>query len=135
MPLSDGCFLPILWIPPRPAVGAWGAFSAQLKSALAPAPPTGSYLCLVVDLSRAVSETDMRPSRLAVLLQLLPAYVRAYFDENPLSQLALVVTRNGPPRPFFCPGALGNVRGGEHALTPPAPFLLLPILCQARPSA
>ena len=50
---------------------------------------------MVVDLSQAVNEADMRPSRLAVVSGILYKFFREYFNQNPLSQLGLVVTRNG----------------------------------------
>eukprot|EP00898_Chlorokybus_atmophyticus_P003211 jgi/Chlat1/3891/Chrsp26S04175 len=46
------------------------------------------YLYVVLDLSRAVAETDFRPSRLS-------KFIVEFFDQNPLSQLGLIVTRNG----------------------------------------
>mmetsp|Transcript_3700 Transcript_3700/g.16249 ORF Transcript_3700/g.16249 Transcript_3700/m.16249 type:complete len:402 (+) Transcript_3700:95-1300(+) len=53
------------------------------------------FLYVVVDLSQAVNEADMRPSRLAVVSGILYKFFREYFNQNPLSQLGLVVTRNG----------------------------------------
>merc|ERR1712086_1008908 len=53
------------------------------------------FLYVVVDLSQAVNEADMRPSRLAVVSGLLYTFFREFFNQNPLSQLGLVVTRNG----------------------------------------
>ncbi len=38
---------------------------------------------------------DMRPLRAAVMSGVLQQFVRAFFDENPLSQLGLVLLRNG----------------------------------------
>ena len=37
----------------------------------------------------------MRPSRLAVISSLMYKFFREFFNQNPLSQLGLVVTRNG----------------------------------------
>lgn len=37
----------------------------------------------------------MRPSRLAIMAGAARAFVRAFFDQNPLSQLGIVVMRNG----------------------------------------
>jgi hypothetical protein len=39
--------------------------------------------------------TDMRPVRSAVMAGAVTRFIRAFFDENPLSQLALIVMRNG----------------------------------------
>ena len=41
------------------------------------------------------AQSDLRPSRLALLSTLVPAFIRAFFAANPLSQLGLVVARNG----------------------------------------
>eukprot|EP00227_Mantoniella_beaufortii_P003497 CAMPEP_0197611752 /NCGR_PEP_ID=MMETSP1326-20131121/55994_1 /TAXON_ID=1155430 /ORGANISM="Genus nov. species nov., Strain RCC2288" /LENGTH=376 /DNA_ID=CAMNT_0043180435 /DNA_START=38 /DNA_END=1165 /DNA_ORIENTATION=- len=53
------------------------------------------FLYVVVDLSQAVHEEDMRPSRIAVISALMYKFFREFFSQNPLSQLGLVVTRNG----------------------------------------
>ena len=53
------------------------------------------FLYVVLDLSQAVNEEDMRPSRLAVISALMYRFFREFFSQNPLSQLGLVVTRNG----------------------------------------
>ena len=53
------------------------------------------YLLVVVDLSRAAGLTDMRPMRSAVMAGVIQRFIRAFFDENPLSQLGIVVLRNG----------------------------------------
>ncbi|KFM22709.1 General transcription factor IIH subunit 2 [Auxenochlorella protothecoides] len=56
------------------------------------------YLQVVVDLSRAAAATDMRPLRAAVMAGCLARFIRAFFDENPLSQLGLVAMREGTAR-------------------------------------
>ncbi|GFR41049.1 hypothetical protein Agub_g1692, partial [Astrephomene gubernaculifera] len=53
------------------------------------------YLLLVIDLSRAASAQDLRPSRLGCMLSLCRSFVRKFFDQNPLSQLGIAVLRNG----------------------------------------
>ena len=53
------------------------------------------FVYVVLDLSQAVNEEDMRPSRLAVISSLMYKFFREFFNQNPLSQLGLVVTRNG----------------------------------------
>lgn len=57
------------------------------------------YLYLAIDLSKTMSEGDMRPSRLAVTLRIVQDFVTNYFDQNPLSQLGILVTRS--VRPLF----------------------------------
>ena len=53
------------------------------------------YVELVVDLSKAASINDMRPIRSAAMFGALEAFIRAFFDENPLSQLGIVIIRDG----------------------------------------
>lgn len=53
------------------------------------------YLEIVVDLSRAAAATDMRPLRAAVMANALARFIRAFFDENPLSQLGIISMRDG----------------------------------------
>jgi hypothetical protein len=53
------------------------------------------YMQLVVDLSSAASAIDFRPSRLAVMVEAVQAFIREFFDQNPLSHLGIVFIRNG----------------------------------------
>lgn len=53
------------------------------------------YLELVIDLSQAASINDMRPVRSAAMFAAASSFIRAFFDENPLSQLGIVVLRDG----------------------------------------
>ncbi|CAM9408948.1 unnamed protein product [Chrysoparadoxa australica] len=53
------------------------------------------YLLVCVDMSAAMSATDMRPNRLAVTNRLLEKFIKDFFDQNPLSQLGLMLTRAG----------------------------------------
>ena len=54
-------------------------------------------LFLVLDASRQASENDpeMRPSRLAVMVEAASAFVTDFFDQNPISTLAVIATRDG----------------------------------------
>jgi len=49
----------------------------------------------VIDLSSAAAVMDMRPSRLSIMTGAAKAFIRAFFDQNPLSQLGVVVMREG----------------------------------------
>ena len=49
-------------------------------------------LCVVMDLSEAVMMTDLKPSRLVAVIEALALFVQAYFDQNPISQMAIVAT-------------------------------------------
>jgi len=53
------------------------------------------YLELVLDLSRAAGLTDMRPLRSVVMFAVVQRFIRKFFDENPLSQLGIILLRNG----------------------------------------
>ncbi|XP_074625889.1 general transcription factor IIH subunit 2-like [Acropora palmata] len=52
------------------------------------------HLFIVVDMSRAMEEADLKPSRLACSVKLLEDFISEYFDQNPISQVGLIVTRN-----------------------------------------
>ena len=45
-------------------------------------------------MSESLRETDMRPTRHAVVLKGVEAFIREYFDLNPISQLGLIVTKS-----------------------------------------
>lgn len=53
------------------------------------------YLYIVIDLSRAAAEMDIRPSRMFVVARHVEAFIREFFDQNPLSQIALVTIKDG----------------------------------------
>ncbi|KAK3238929.1 General transcription factor IIH subunit 2 [Cymbomonas tetramitiformis] len=53
------------------------------------------YVYLVLDVSRAILMTDFRPTRLSVVSGIVQCFVKEFFDQNPLSQLGLILARNG----------------------------------------
>ncbi len=53
------------------------------------------HLLLVLDMSAAAAATDMRPSRLRVMLGAARALVRRFVELNPLGQLGVGVLRDG----------------------------------------
>ncbi|RKP07291.1 Ssl1-like-domain-containing protein [Thamnocephalis sphaerospora] len=53
------------------------------------------FLFLVLDLSNAMLEKDLRPSRLDLTLTLAESFIGEYFDQNPISQLGIIITRDG----------------------------------------
>ena len=77
----------------------------------------------------------MRPVRAAVMSGVLQQFVRTFFDENPLSQLGIIVLRNGvaerlselssSPVSSCCFRRLGLAL---MLAVPPAQPLLLPLL-------
>lgn len=56
------------------------------------------YLELVFDLSKAAGLNDMRPLRSVAMFAAAESFIRSFFDENPLSQLGIVVMRDGVAR-------------------------------------
>ncbi|KAI8470897.1 MAG: Ssl1-like-domain-containing protein [Monoraphidium minutum] len=84
------------------------------------------YVLLVIDLSRAAAVLDMRPSRVAAMTSAAKAFIRAFFDQNPLSQLGVVVARegraarltelSGSPEAQIAQLGAAMVTGGEFSL-------------------
>ncbi|XP_065655520.1 general transcription factor IIH subunit 2 isoform X2 [Hydra vulgaris] len=53
------------------------------------------HLYIILDMSKSMKESDLlRPSRLACLTKLLENFIVEYFDQNPISQLGIIATRN-----------------------------------------
>ncbi|CAL1548578.1 unnamed protein product [Lymnaea stagnalis] len=52
------------------------------------------HLFIVIDASSAMSDQDLKPTRLIATLKLLEFFVEEYFDQNPISQLGLLISRN-----------------------------------------
>ena len=52
------------------------------------------YMQIIVDLSESVVSNDLRPTRLQVLKTELHRFVTNCFDQNPLSELGLITTKN-----------------------------------------
>ncbi|KAI2471830.1 TFIIH basal transcription factor complex, subunit SSL1 [Annulohypoxylon bovei var. microspora] len=53
------------------------------------------HLVLVVDMSFAMLEKDMLPSRYELTIAYASQFVREYFEQNPISQLAVIGMRDG----------------------------------------
>lgn len=49
------------------------------------------HLFLVVDMSQAMEAQDLKPSRFVLTLTLLEKFVEEYFDQNPISQLGIMI--------------------------------------------
>ncbi|CAG2163844.1 unnamed protein product [Oppiella nova] len=52
------------------------------------------HLFIVVDMSSAMTQTDLRPNRLKCTTKVLELFVNEFLDENPISHLAITMTRN-----------------------------------------
>ncbi|GLJ40996.1 hypothetical protein SUGI_0848700 [Cryptomeria japonica] len=53
------------------------------------------YLYIILDFSRAAGEKDFKPNRMVVVTNCVEAFVREFFDQNPLSHLGIIIIRNG----------------------------------------
>ncbi|KAI5796824.1 Ssl1-like-domain-containing protein [Pyronema domesticum] len=53
------------------------------------------HLVLILDLSIAMSEKDLRPTRYLLTLRYAIDFVREFFEQNPISQLAVIGMRDG----------------------------------------
>ncbi|OVA09893.1 von Willebrand factor [Macleaya cordata] len=53
------------------------------------------YLYIIIDLSRAAGEMDFKPSRMVVVAKHVEAFIREFFDQNPLSHIGLVTIKDG----------------------------------------
>ncbi|OUM60143.1 hypothetical protein PIROE2DRAFT_63340 [Piromyces sp. E2] len=52
-------------------------------------------LFVIIDLSNSMAEKDLKPSRRDLTFNLLEQFINEYFDQNPISQLGIIVTRDG----------------------------------------
>ncbi|KAJ1974006.1 hypothetical protein H4R34_004885 [Dimargaris verticillata] len=52
------------------------------------------HLVIILDASLAMNDKDLRPSRMELALSYLEVFIAEYFDQNPLSQLGVLVTRD-----------------------------------------
>ena len=53
------------------------------------------HLLLVLDLSDAMAEKDLRPTRYLLTLRYTTAFVTEFFEQNPISQLGIIGMRDG----------------------------------------
>mmetsp|Transcript_11104 Transcript_11104/g.14460 ORF Transcript_11104/g.14460 Transcript_11104/m.14460 type:complete len:405 (-) Transcript_11104:72-1286(-) len=53
------------------------------------------YLYLIVDLSRAMEESDIRPTRMTATVEILMTFIRDFFEDNPLSNLGILYSKAG----------------------------------------
>ncbi|XP_060764024.1 general transcription factor IIH subunit 2 [Neoarius graeffei] len=52
------------------------------------------HLYLVIDSSRTMEDQDLKPNRLTSSLKLMEYFVEEYFDQNPISQIGIITTKN-----------------------------------------
>lgn len=53
------------------------------------------HLLLVLDLSEAMAEKDLRPTRYLLTLRYTIAFITEFFEQNPISQLGIIGMRDG----------------------------------------
>jgi len=53
------------------------------------------HLVLVLDLSEAMLEKDMRPNRYVVMIRIMTEFIRDFFEQNPISQLSVLGMYDG----------------------------------------
>ncbi|ODQ65760.1 component of the core form of RNA polymerase transcription factor [Nadsonia fulvescens var. elongata DSM 6958] len=66
-------------------------------------------MILVLDMSFAMLEKDLRPNRYALMLSYAIEFVNEFFDQNPVSQLGIIGMRDGLAIP------ISDVGGNPHA--------------------
>uniref|UniRef100_A0A1A7ZMS4 General transcription factor IIH subunit n=1 Tax=Nothobranchius furzeri TaxID=105023 RepID=A0A1A7ZMS4_NOTFU len=52
------------------------------------------HLYFVIDCSRSMDDQDLKPNRLTSTLKLMETFVDEYFDQNPISQVGIIITKN-----------------------------------------
>nr|XP_020454876.1 general transcription factor IIH subunit 2-like isoform X2 [Monopterus albus] len=52
------------------------------------------HLFVVIDCSRSMEDQDLKPNRLTSTLKLMEAFIDEYFDQNPISQVGIITTKN-----------------------------------------
>lgn len=52
------------------------------------------HLCLIIDLSLAMTDRDLRPNRLEMSLNYAQEFVTEFFDQNPISQMCIFITKD-----------------------------------------
>lgn len=52
------------------------------------------HLYVVIDTSEAMLEPDLKPTRFLCVLKMMENFIEEYFDQNPISQLGIIITKN-----------------------------------------
>lgn len=53
------------------------------------------HVYIIIDMSRSMTDLDLRPSRLLCTLEYTSVFINEFFDQNPLSQIGIIITRDG----------------------------------------
>ena len=76
-------------------VNTFGGLSRLLAPAAAIRRTIIRHLVLILDLSSAMMDRDMRPTRFDLMLQYAREFIIEWFDQNPLGQIGIVGMRGG----------------------------------------
>ncbi|XP_071446274.1 general transcription factor IIH subunit 2 isoform X1 [Hetaerina americana] len=52
------------------------------------------HMYVIVDFSDAMADQDLKPTRYLCTMKLLEGFIEEYFDQNPISQMGIIITRN-----------------------------------------
>ncbi|KAI0560330.1 von Willebrand factor A-like protein [Gracilaria domingensis] len=53
------------------------------------------FCVVIIDMSQSLRSTDLKPSRADLVVDSLQSFIKEFFDQNPISQLSVVMTRDG----------------------------------------
>uniref|UniRef100_A0A1B6EDD1 General transcription factor IIH subunit n=1 Tax=Clastoptera arizonana TaxID=38151 RepID=A0A1B6EDD1_9HEMI len=87
------------------------------------------HLYVVLDASEAMLDQDLKPTRQLCTIKLLEGFIEEFFDQNPISQMGIIITRN--KRADKVSELAGNPR--KHLSTVKSQFNL-PSQCIGEPS-
>ncbi|MBN3311195.1 TF2H2 factor, partial [Amia calva] len=86
------------------------------------------HMFVIIDTSRTMDDQDLKPNRLTSTLKLMEYFVDEYFDQNPISQIGIITSKNkraekltdlaGNPKKHIAAlkKAVDTVCGGEPSL-------------------
>lgn len=52
------------------------------------------HMFVIIDMSSGMNDRDFKPSRLICTIKLMEMFLKEFFDQNPISQIGLIVTKN-----------------------------------------
>lgn len=52
------------------------------------------HIFIVIDMSKAMTVQDVKPSRIICTLKLLTMFLNEFIDQNPISQIGIIITRD-----------------------------------------
>lgn len=52
------------------------------------------HVYIIIDMSSTMNDRDFKPTRLICTIKLMEMFLKEFFDQNPISQIGLIVTSN-----------------------------------------